>query len=76
MWNLKVNMDKFKVLVFRNGPRISHNLKWNFGKDSIDIVTSYKYLVMELTYNLSFRKHLKNKLVIAKMAIASTWLSI
>ena len=28
MWNLKVNIDKSKVLVFRNGPRISHNLKW------------------------------------------------
>ena len=51
MWNLKVNMDKSKVLVFRNGPRIPHNLKCNFGEDSIDIVNS-KYLGMELTYNL------------------------
>ena len=57
-------MDKSKDLVFRNGPRIPHNLKWNFGEHSIDIVNSYKYLGMELTYNLSFRKHLKNKLVL------------
>ena len=55
MWNLKVNMDKSKVLVFRIGPRISHNLKWNFGEDSIDIDNSYKYMGIELTYNLSFR---------------------
>ena len=72
MWSLKANMDKSKILVFRNGP-ISHNLKWNFCEDNIDIINSYKYLGIELTYNLSFRKLLKNKLVTAKEAIASTW---
>lgn len=70
MQSLKVNLDKSKIFVFHNEPRISKNLKWNYDEDSLVTVDSYKYL---LTYNLSFRKHLKNKLVTAKMAIAFIW---
>ena len=69
MWSLKVNMNKSKILVFRNGPRISHNLKWNFCEDSTDIGNSYKYLGIELTYNLSYWKHLKWQLSLPGLSI-------
>lgn len=72
-WCLKVNLAKSKILVFRSGTRISKNLKWNFGDENVQIVNSYRYLGMDLNFNLSFRKHLENKLATAKMAIASTW---
>lgn len=73
MWCLKVNLNKSKIVVFRSGPRISSNLNWKFGNDCIDIVNSYKYLGIDITYNLSFKKHLQNKLAASKLAINSTW---
>lgn len=73
LWHLKVNLAKSKVLVFRSGTRISNNLKWMYGENEIDIVNSYKYLGMDLCYNLSFSKHLENKLTTSKMAISSSW---
>lgn len=73
MWSLKVNLSKAKIVVFRNSPRISADLRWHYGNDNIEIVNSYTYLGVEITYNLSFKKHLQNKLSASKIAIASTW---
>lgn len=72
-WCLKVNLDKSKIIVFRSGSRISTNLNWQYGDDNIEIVNSYKYLGVDITYNLSFKKHLNNKLAASKLAINSTW---
>lgn len=73
LWSLKVNLSKSKILVFRRGSRISSNLRWCFGNQNIEIVNSYTYLGVEITYNLSFRKHLQKKLADSKLAINSTW---
>lgn len=72
-WSLKVNLDKSKVLIFRTGTRVSSNLKWNYGDDDIQIVNNYKYLGVNIAYNLSFKMHLNGKLSSSKMAINSTW---
>jgi len=74
-WGLQVNLDKSKILVFRESPRISSSLSWSYNAEPIDIVNEYKYLGVLMTYNMSFRKHLSNKLVTAKNAINSTWAS-
>lgn len=74
-WSLRVNLDKSKIMIFRTGPRVSKNLRWQFGDEPVDIVNNYKYLGVEINYNLSFKKHLKNKLATAKLAINSTWSS-
>lgn len=73
IWSLKVNLAKSKILIFRSGTRISNNLKWNYGEDDIEIVNNYRYLGMDLNFNLSFKKHIENKLTTSKMAISSTW---
>lgn len=73
MWSLKVNLSKSKVMVFRKGPRISKNLKWTYGDEDIQIVNSYMYLGVDLSYNLSFKKHLQSKLSCSKVAISSCW---
>lgn len=73
-WSLTVNLNKSKIMIFRRGPRISKHLNWHFGNENIEIVNSYKYLGVEITYNLSFKKYLTNKLASSKLAINSTWL--
>lgn len=75
LWSLTVNLQKSKIMVFRQGPRLSANLKWKYGEHDIDIVNEYKYLGVLLQYNLSFKKHLDEKLSTSKLAINSTWLS-
>lgn len=72
-WSLRVNLLKSKIMVFRKGTRISQNLKWHYGEANIEIVNNYVYLGVDITYNLSFRSHLRNKLSASKVAISSTW---
>lgn len=72
-WSLKVNLSKSKILIFRNGPRIATDLSWQFENNSIEIVNSYTYLGVGITYNLSFKKYLQNRLSSSKMAVNSTW---
>lgn len=74
-WCLNINLTKSKVVVFRSGTRISSNLAWFYGNEQIEIVNEYKYLGINLTYNLSYKKHLDAKLVSAKTAINASWLS-
>ena len=72
-WSLNVNLSKSKVLVFRTGNRISSSLNFRFGNNDIEIVNRYKYLGVEISFNLSFKNHLETKLSTAKLAINSTW---
>ena len=74
-WNLTVNLSKSKIMIFRKSPRAPRTLEWKFGNEAIEIVNKYTYLGVELTFNLSFKTHLENKLSAAKMAISSTWSS-
>ena len=72
-WSLCVNLQKSKVLVFRTGNRISSNMRFRYGNNDIEVVNSYKYLGVLLTFNLSYKSHLASKLSSAKLAINSTW---
>ena len=72
-WSLHVNLAKSKVLVFRTGNRISGNLRFKYGNNDIEIVNSYKYLGVEMTFNLSYKSHLSSKLSSSKLSINSTW---
>jgi len=73
-WELSVNLTKSKVMVFRRSPNISKNIAFLYRDQNIEIVNEYKYLGVLLQYNLSFNKHLDQKLSAAKLAINSTWL--
>ncbi|KAI8117895.1 hypothetical protein CVS40_10331 [Lucilia cuprina] len=73
IWCLKANLTKSKIIVFRSSPRISSSLKWHYGDEDVEIVNSYKYLGVDINFNLSFNNHLKNKLSASKLAINTTW---
>lgn len=72
-WNLKVNMDKSEMLIFRNGGRQSHNEKWTYGGQPIKVVNEYKYLGVTFTPKLKFTKHIEKRTDESKTAINATW---
>lgn len=72
-WGLQVNLEKSKVMIFRQHTRLPSNLAFKYGNTDIEIVNDYKYLGVRLNYNLSFTKHLNDKLLSTKNALMSTW---
>ena len=59
-WNLKVNIDKTNVIVFRNGGYLRKYEKWFYGNIQLKVVTYYKYLGLVISSRLSWymcKKH-------------------
>ncbi|XP_055922745.1 uncharacterized protein LOC129953526, partial [Eupeodes corollae] len=74
LWNLIVNTQKSKVMIFKNGGgRNASNEKWSFNGEALECVTEYKYLGVIFTRSLSMQKHLTVKLEKAKTAINISW---
>ena len=51
-WAMKVNIDKTKVMVFRNGGALRKNEKWYLDGAVIEICTYYKYLGLMMSNRL------------------------
>ena len=59
-WSLRVNVEKTKVVVFRNGGKIHHNEHWIYDNVELEIVNEFKYLGLLFNYNgkfLNMQKH-------------------
>lgn len=63
IYNLKVNSNKLNILVFRKGGKVKIGDKWWYIGETIEIVTRYTYLGIELTMSRE----------VAKLAINSAW---
>ena len=50
-WNLTLNVDKTKIVLFRNGGKIRENEKWFYNGKEIEVVNQFKYLGMLFNYN-------------------------
>ncbi|XP_075167795.1 uncharacterized protein LOC142239949 [Haematobia irritans] len=72
-WNLVVNLSKSKIMVFRNGGRLSSQEKWTLNNQPIEIVSEYNYLGVILTPQMNFTKHIEARNLQAKNAINMTW---
>lgn len=55
-WSMDVNIDKTKIIVFRNGGTVRRNEQWRFKGMNIDIVPFYKYLGVMFTSKLCWTK--------------------
>lgn len=51
-WGLEVNLDKTKVMVFRNGGPLRNNEKWYYNGKLMEVVNGYKYLGVIFTPKL------------------------
>ena len=51
---MKVNLDKTKVMVFREGGFLSKDEKWFYRNIPLEVVNSYVYLGVNVTTKLSF----------------------
>ena len=59
-WGLTVNLNKTKIMVFRNGGYLKSIEKWYYGGIKIDAVTYYSYLGMIFSSRLCWSKCLEN----------------
>lgn len=53
-WDLTVNTDKTKILVFRNGNRSKVNDKWYYNGEELEVVNEFNYLGFLLSFNGKF----------------------
>lgn len=75
-WNLVVNLQKSKVIIFNKSGRTAKHEKWYYGSSQIDVVPEYKYLGMILTSKLSMARHFEEKLKLAKFTLSTIWHSV
>lgn len=75
-WNLSVNLNKSKIMVFRKGGKLKRTEKWFYKGVEIEIVNEYCYLGVTLTPSLSLNKHFQKRFSQAIKAINTTWKNI
>ena len=53
-WNLEVNIQKTKIVIFRNGGQIKQNETWLYDGCQIEVLNQFTYLGIVLNYNGKF----------------------
>lgn len=72
-WGMTVNLSKSKILVFRNGGRLSQQERWVFNGAPIDIVGKYEYLGVLFTPKVSYTQHIQERSKKAKRYMNGIW---
>ena len=70
-WDMKVNVEKTKIIHFRKKRKKITDIVFTIGKDKIDIVSSYKYLGVIFDENLTFKECSENLCASAGRALSS-----
>ncbi len=68
-WGLQVNASKTKCMVMSLGKVATANMKFTYGETELDIVESYKYLGLLVTYNWNITKMVQDRIDKANRAI-------
>ncbi|XP_037942285.1 uncharacterized protein LOC119675169 [Teleopsis dalmanni] len=73
-WNLEVNIAKTKIIILKKfARRLACDEKWYINGKLLEVVKTYKYLGVWITYNATFETHINKRLKESKLAINSTW---
>ena len=67
LWNLTVNLDKTKIIIFSRGKIRKHG-PFTFGGEPIEVVYEYIYLGLTISHNNSFTKAIQKQLTLARKA--------
>jgi hypothetical protein len=70
-YGLSVNINKTKVMVFRNGGVLRQKERWYFNNELLESVTCYKYLGIVFSSKLSWSKALET---LASQAAKATYM--
>ena len=73
MWNLEVNLNKFQIVVFRNGGRLRNEEKWVLKGVKVKIASEFNYLGVVFTPKLKFSNHFEKRNAQAKNALNLIW---
>ena len=68
-WGMKVNLDKSKIIVFRNGGPLKTAERWTYNDVPLEVVSYYKYLGLIFTPKLVWTKATKTIADQAKKSI-------
>lgn len=68
-WKLNVNVEKTKVVIFKNGGCPSKNEKWFYNDKKIETVSSFNYVGVNFTCRLSLFKMAESMAVKAKRVL-------
>jgi hypothetical protein len=58
-WNLTVNIEKTKVIVFRKGGVLSETYRWTYANQNIEVVNHFNYLGVVMSCGNSFMQATK-----------------
>jgi len=75
-WDLKVNLEKSKIIVFRKRGKLKKSFEWFYKNEKIEVVKTYKYLGVLLSSSGSMTAHLQKQLSVAKIGLNSTYKSL
>ncbi len=75
-WDLMVNLNKSKIMVFRKKGPLKKSLEWFYRGTKIEIVSQYKYLGVLFVTTGKFGTHLSAQLAVAKLAINTVYRKI
>jgi len=76
LWDLKVNLSKSKIVVFRKKGKLKKAYEWFYNNQKIEIVNGYKYLGVYFKSGGSFVDHLTNQLRAAKIGLNTIYRSV
>jgi hypothetical protein len=68
-WQLSVNTQKTKIVVFKNGGRLSRHERWSFNGENIDTVNGFDFVGFYFSSTLSLYKMSESMAVKAKRAL-------
>ena len=68
---LKVNLAKTNIIVFRKGGYLGAREKWYYGRERMNVVNAYKYLGVYFSTRLSFSFACRDLVARAKNAVLS-----
>jgi hypothetical protein len=54
-WNINVNVDKTKIIVFRRGWKLKSTNCWKYDNELVSIVESFNYLGITLNFDGKFQ---------------------
>ena len=70
MWDLKVNINKTKIIIFSRG-KVRKHPKFYLNSTEIEVVEDYTYLGVVFNYNGSFKKAIEKQIAQARKALFS-----